>query len=101
VRVAHAHEPTLRHPHDPPLAVAEPRQPGEDASPEVELEAVIQHLCGRRTEPAAATGTEVERQPVGRVDQALVVDGAARDLGVQPVVDARDVGTRVVDVVGD
>ncbi len=55
---------------------------------------------GRDVEPLSVCDPELQRQPVGDVDQFLVLHVAAPDVADQPVVQAREVGARVVDVVG-
>ena len=61
---------------------------------------IIGGNCGFTLAPLAPGDAELQHQPVRRVHQALVLDPAAGDLRPQPVVDAGDVGARVVGVVG-
>ena len=50
-------------------------------------------------EPVAVIDTEGQREPVGKIDQALVVDLGSRDIIDEPVVHPGHVGTRIVDIV--
>jgi hypothetical protein len=99
VLIVHAHEPALDHAGATALVVPPAQVPDERPLPQVELQAVIQDV-GADVEPRPVGHAEVEWQPVGEVDELLVLDRAAGDLGPEPVVQARDVGARVVDPVG-
>jgi hypothetical protein len=66
----------------------------------VQLQAVVEDVGLPDVEPRPAGDPEPQRQPVGDVHQVLVHHRAPGDLGGQPVVEAGDVGPRVVDLVG-
>ena len=51
-------------------------------------------------EPVAVVDTEGQREPVGQIDQALVVDLGPRDVIDEPVVHPGHVGARVVHLPG-
>ena len=53
----------------------------EHAAAQVELLPVAEHLQLVQVQPPAALGPEGQRQPVGQVDQVLVLDLPAGDLG--------------------
>src|SRR6266545_2847887 len=98
--VLHAHEAALHHA-GPPALVVPPRQvPDERPMAQVQLEAVLQDVGLPDVEPRPAGDPQLQHQPVGDVDQVLVLDPAAGDLGDQPVVEAGQVGAGVVDPVG-
>ena len=100
VHVAHANEAALCQPCAAPVGVLPANVPGEHAAADVELVAVGEKVSVRRVEPLPAGDAEAERQPVRHVDKILILDRAARDLRPQAVVQAGDVGARVMNLVG-
>ena len=95
--VGHADEPSLGQPRCPPLAIAETQPAVEHAPMQVELLLVVEQLDTGEVEPRSAVDPEAQGQPVGEVDDALVGDGSAGDLGAESVEDAGGVGPRIVD----
>ena len=53
----------------------------------VELLAVLEQLPSRPAEPLTTVGTEGDREPVGCVHQALVLEATTVDLADEAVVD--------------
>ncbi len=100
VGLGHVDEPPLRHPGHPPGGVAGSHDPREHPAAEVQLLCVAEQLEAADVEPGAVADPEGQRQPVGHVDEILVVDRSPRDLGDQAVVAPRHVRAGVVDVVG-
>lgn len=100
VRVAHVHETPLGHLRVPPLGVAELQSADQHPAPQVEFLAVVEQIDSGETEPVATFDSERQWQPVGRVHEIFVDDGATGDVRRQPVVHAGDVGAGVVDLVG-
>ena len=99
-RVVHRDQPTLRYRRAPALSVAEAEHSGQHATPDVQLQRVFGELDPVDVEPRPTVDTEGERQPVGEVDQVLVLDFPPRHVRGQPVVHAAGVGTRIVGSVG-
>nr|WP_052681955.1 hypothetical protein [Saccharothrix sp. ST-888] len=91
-----AGDPALHQPGAAALRVRHQGVPGEHASPQIQFQALVR---GRAVEPVAALAAEGQRQPVGAVDQVLVVDDAARDAGGDAVVAPGQVRAGVVDAV--
>ena len=52
-----------------------------------------------RIEPVAIGDAKLEREPVRKIDEILVLDHAAGNVGAQPVVAAGEVGSRIVNVI--
>ncbi len=100
VLVPSADEPSLNHAGPPALAVPPTEPAGKRAIPHVQLGSVALDPLPPEVEPWTAGDPKPQRQPVGDVDQVLVLDLTASDVADQPVVKAGDVGTRVVDTVG-
>src|SRR5690606_27834724 len=99
VRVVHRHQPPLDHPGAPPFTVDGVEGPGEHAAPHVQLGAGRGGRVGAGA-PAAVAAAEGQREPVGRVDQVLVLHPVAVHGGDRAVVAAGDVGAGVVHPVG-
>ena len=53
----------------------------------------------RASNQSPSRDAKLEREPVGKIDEILVLDHAAGDVGAQPVVAAREVGARIVNAV--
>ena len=100
MRVGHGDEAALGDPGGPALRVGHPQEPGQHPPAQVQLLAVAEHPVGGQVQPGPALGPEAQGQPVGQVDQVLVLDLAARDPADRPVVDPGGVGAGVVDVGG-
>ncbi len=100
VRLAQVDEAPALEERAPPGAVAQAHAARQDPPPQVELLSVLEHLQVRRGEPVPARGPRAEAQPVGEVDEVLVLDRSARDLGDQPVVAPGHVGAGVAGSVG-
>src|SRR6185437_3373239 len=76
--------------------VAEAHFPGQDRTPKIEGLPVGQHLNGVDVEPAAAVDPKGQGNPVGQVDQTLVVDLGTRHVVDESVVNPGAVGARIV-----
>jgi hypothetical protein len=98
VGLRHVHEPAAHERRLPALPVAEPERALEHAAPHVQPAAELAQLHAVGCEPVSIPHPEGQRQPVGPVHQVFVLDDAAGDLGLQPVVTARQVGARVVRI---
>jgi hypothetical protein len=98
--VLHAHQSVLDHAGTPTLGVPPPQPPDERPAVQVQLQPVVEDVGLLDVEPRPAGDPEGQGEPVGDVDQVLVHDLAPGDLGDQPVVEAGDVGPRIVDPVG-
>ena len=83
-----------------PSAIAPGPPAGERAAAHVQLEAVVLDLGGGDVERRAPDDPKPQRQPVRSVNQVFVLDVASGDLADQSVVQAGDVGARVVHIVG-
>ena len=77
VLVAHVDEASLGDLGLPAGVVPERDEAREDAAAHVEVEAVALHLDLREVEPLAVLDAERQRQPVGHVDEVLVLDRPA------------------------
>ena len=99
VHVAHRDQAPLLERTAPPLAVLEAYAPQQHAAPQIELLAVRQELDGSRIEPVLLGDAKLEREPVGEIDEILVLDHAAGDVGAQPIVAAGEVGPRIVNAI--
>ena len=99
VGVRHGHQPALGQPDPPRGGVLEQGVAGQDAAVQVQFHAVLQHRGGGLVDPGAVVDAEPQGEPVGDVDQALVLHRAAADLGLQSVEHAADVGPGVVHAV--
>ena len=98
VGLVHRDEPMLGHRGGAPGRVAEAQLPGQHRTAKVECLAVGQQRNGIDVEPLSALDAERQRKPVGKVHQAFVLGLGAGDHVVETVVQARDVGARVVDL---
>ena len=98
--VLHAHQSALDHTGAPTLDVLPYQLPDERPVAHVQLQAVLQDVGLLGVEPRPASDPEPQRQPVGDIHQVLVHDRPPGDLGPGPVIQAGDVGARVVDPVG-
>ena len=54
---------------------------------------------GSGIEPVRIGDAKLEREPVGKIDEVLVLDHPAGNIGAQPVVAAGEVGPWIVDVI--
>ncbi len=100
VGVRHGHDPTLRDRRPAALPVGDPEVPSEDAPAEVEFLHVVGDRHRVDVAPVPAVDPDCQRLPVGQVDDALVLDVMAVDVGGEPVENAGSVGTRIVHLVG-
>ncbi len=99
--VGHVHETALHHEQAPRGRQVDTHAPGEDAGPQVERLPVLQQARVVRGEPpggrpALRRDAEAQRQPVGQVDQVLVLHLPPGHLRQQSVVAAGAVRTGVV-----
>jgi hypothetical protein len=99
VRLTHVHQPAVPQQGDTTLPVTEANRPQQHAGPHVQRLPVGENLCRRQAEPVASLNAEGERKPVWDVDQILIFNRVAGDLGLQPVIAARQVRSRVVNFV--
>jgi hypothetical protein len=100
MRVGHGDEPALGQPDHPPVRIADAEQARQHPAAQVQLLAVAEHLLPGQVQPHPALGPQCQRQPVGHVDQVLILDLATGDAADQTVVDTGDIGARVVDGIG-
>ena len=98
--MSHVHEPALGQPGGAAGHVPEPGYPDQHPASQVEFLPVFQHVDVGHIEPGPALGPEGQRQPVGQVDQALVLDRVPVHGVAEPVVDAPGVAARIVDLIG-
>ena len=96
----HVHEPALGKAGGTVRSIPEPNCPDQHAPPHVEVLPVLKYVDGFELEPRAVVDPEGERQPVGQVDDALVLYSVAVHHIAEPVVTAGRVGARVMDVPG-
>ncbi len=101
MRVGHADETALFHPRHSPGFVSYPQCSVQHRLAKVELLAVVEDLDALQVEPRVTTDPEVHCQPVGEVDDALVLDRTASEPRLAAVVQAGDVGAGIVDAVGN
>ncbi len=100
VAVAHVHQAALPEQGGAPAVVPEPDRPHQHPLLEVELLAEGEGLHPAQVEPFAVLDTKGKGEPVGKVDQILVLDGVPGDLGSQPVVAAGQVGAGIMGLIG-
>ncbi len=100
VLVLHMHEPALGQAGGTARRVPEPDRPGQHAAAQVDLLDVVQEVDIVHPKPGAALDAECHRQPVGQVDDALVLDCLAVNGVAQPVVASGRIRARIVDVAG-
>ena len=99
-RVVHRDQATLRYRRAPAHTVAKAEHSGQDATPDVQLQRVFGEVDLVDVEPGPTLDPEGERQPVGEIDQVLVLDFPPRHVRGQPVVHAPGVGTWIMGSVG-
>ena len=100
MRVAHADKATLADLHDAAIGVPEPGATDQQTPIHVQLLIVRKDVAGLAAEPPTTLGPKRDRQPVGRVDQTLVLHNPARYLSPQPVVHPRHIRARVMNAIG-
>jgi hypothetical protein len=83
----------------PPLSVLEADAAQQHAVPKIKFLAVGQDCDRSRIEPVLVGDAPPECEPVGEIDEILVLNHPAGDVGTQPVVAAGEVGPRIVDVI--
>ena len=90
MHAAHRDQASLLECAAPPLAVLEAYAPQQHAAPEVEFPAVRQEL-GLDIEPVPFGDAKLEREPIGEIDEILILDHAASNVGAQPIVTAGEI----------
>ncbi len=100
VRRPHMDQTPFGQTRDPTLRVDEPEIALENPALRVEPLTVVPELGLVDVEPGLAVHPDLQRQPVGQVDQVLILDDPARHLGLQPVVAAGQIAARIVDAIG-
>ena len=98
--VAHADKAAGGDLHDPVVGVPPSGAAHQHAPIHVQLLIVRQDSTALAAEPLTTLGPKRHRQPVRRVDQALVLYHPARHLSPQPVVHPGHISARVMDTVG-
>jgi hypothetical protein len=105
VLLAHVHEAGLLEPSHASLGTAEPPDAVQNAAAQLERSSIEKHIhAGTRPDPgcrAPLLRADAQRQPVGEVDEVLVLNGAAGNIRHQAVVAAGQVRSRVSNAVGD
>ena len=66
---------------------------------QIEFLAIRQDRCGFRVEPAVIGDVKIEREPVGEIDEILVLHHPPGNVGLQPVIAAGEVGPRIVNAI--
>ena len=100
MRVVHVNEAALGDAGLEPVMVSEADVTSQDAASKVKFLSVLQQLHRTHVEPRTTVDPEREREPVRQIHEVLVLDLSRADGGLQSVVDAGRIGTRVVDGVG-
>ena len=95
VHVGHRDQASLAQRGPSTLAVLETDGPREKPTLQVELLSVGQQRGGLDVEPVLVADAKIERQPVGKIDEFLVLDRAALDLGQQSIIAAGEVGAGI------
>jgi len=99
VHVAHGDQAPLLQQAAPALLVLEAQRAQQQAAVQIQFLVVGQNRHGARVKPRLIGHAKAKREPVGEVDQILVLDRAAGDVGAQPVVAAGEVSPRIVNLV--
>ena len=100
VLVLPANEPVLHHLGSPPHGVLPGKPADQRCMLHIQFEVVVLDAGLLHVEPGTAGDPKFQREPVGDVDQVLVLHLPTCDLAGQPVVKAGYIGSRIVDVVG-
>ena len=98
--VLHADEAALFPARGAAAGIAKAQRAQQQPLAQVELLTVVQHLDVVGAEPSAVLDPQHEHQPVRDVDEVLVLDRPAGELGYQTIVAAGKVRAGIVDVVG-
>src|SRR5690606_13129743 len=75
--------------------------PKQKATPEIQLLTVREKRNGPRIEAIFAGDAQLDREPVGKIDEVFGLDDAARDVGTKAVVASSEIRPRIVDLVRD
>ncbi len=97
VHIAHVHQAATPNRGRTAVTIAEADVPFEDAVLEIELLPVIEEIDRLRREPIPRGRLKREEGPVGPVDQVLILDDSASDLGPQAVVTAGQISPGIMD----
>ncbi len=100
MRPAHVHQAAAFDRRFTARLVADGEAAGENTVAQVELLPEVDRFVPLQIEPVAIGGAKRQRQPVGEVDQVLVLDHLAGNIGLQPVVSTGEIGAGIVDGVG-
>ena len=79
--------------------IAKPNRPFQDGLSDIQFLMVGQNLNDIDIEPITVLDAEVERQPIGGIDQIFILDGLAGDVSIKPVVAAGDLGAGVMNAI--
>lgn len=91
------HEPLLSNARDAAGRIPGSEGASEHGTPEIQCLLVVEEFGPRKVEPGVCIAdTKPEGQPVRGVHQAFVFEAAAIDAGVEPVVDAGEVGAGIM-----
>jgi hypothetical protein len=93
-------EACLRYPGGVSDIIAYQKLPGQRPLAKIEFGVLGDNVHARPAQPRAALGLKGQRQPVGHVDHALVLDDPSGDIVAQPVVASGEVRTRVMHAIG-
>ena len=99
MHVAHRDQAALLERSASPLVVLEAVCSEQHAAPQIELLAIGQDLDSSGIEPVVIADAKLEREPVGEIDEVLVLDHPAGNIGAHPVVAAGEVGAGIVNVI--
>ena len=99
MHVGHRDETLLLQQTSSPLSILETYGAQQHAAPQIEFLAIRQEFDGPRIEPVLIGDPKLEREPIGEIDEILVLDHPAGNIGAQSVVAAGEVGPRIVNVI--
>src|SRR6187200_2529540 len=99
VHIGHGNKPALSERGAPSAAIFKIDAAQKHAAPEIEFLTIRENVHPSQVEPFAAVNAELEREPVRKVNQILVFDDASGDIGALPVVTAREIGSRIIDII--
>ena len=75
--------------------------PAQHTLAQVKFLAVFQDIHLFYIEPRSILNAKGNGQPVGHIDHAFILDSFPGDIGLEAVETAGDIGSRIMDAIGD
>src|SRR6516165_90184 len=95
----HVHEAPLGEAGFPPLRVAYPQSPQIETVAQIERQPILKDFDATQVEPFSLVYSEGQWQPVGEVDEVLILDGTAIDQRCEPVVATGNIRAGIIQVI--